>query len=65
MVPSAKVEEAEVCLLGQDLPVPLLLDPWGDLKRYRAWMVEAARIVDGDLTVAEVASACYSMLVGM
>ena len=62
------VGEAKVRLLGQDLPVPLPLDPQGDLERYRAWAVEAARIVDGDLAAAEVAlravRARYQVLVG-
>ena len=61
------VGEAEVRLLGQDLPVPLPLDPWGDLERYWAQTVEAARMVDGDLAAAEVAlrvaRAWYWMLV--
>ena len=54
--------EAEVHLLGQDLLVLLPLDPWGDLERYWAWVVE------GDLEAAEVAlqaaRACYWVLVG-
>ena len=61
--------EAEVRLLGQDLPVLLLLDPWGDLERYWAWAAEAARVMEGDLEVAEVAlqaaRAHYQMLMGV
>ena len=60
--------EAEVCLLGQDLPVPLPLDPQGDLERYWARVVEAARMVEGDLAVAELALRAarshYRVLVG-
>ena len=60
--------EAEVHLLGQDLLVPLPLDPREDLERYRAWAAEVARIVDGDLAAAEVAlraaRARYQVLVG-
>ena len=60
------VGEAEVCLLGQDLPVPLLSDLQGDLERYWAWAVEVARMMEGDLEAVEVAlqaaRACYSML---
>ena len=54
-VPLATVGEAEVCLLGQDLPGPLPLDPRGDLERYWAQAAEAARIVEGDLVAAEMA----------
>ena len=50
-------------MLGQDLLVPLLLDTWGDLERYRAWVVEVARVMEGDLEAVEVAlqmaRACY------
>ena len=60
--------EAKVCLLGQDLPVPLPLDPWEDLERYRARAAEVARMVDGDLAAVEVALRAartrYSMLAG-
>ena len=55
-------------MLGQDLPVPLPLDPRGDRERYKARAAEAARMVDGDLAAAEVAlraaRARYRMLVG-
>ena len=64
----ATVGEAEVYLLGQDLLVLLPLDPWGDLERYWAWVVEVARVMKGDLEAAEVAlraaRACYRVLVG-
>ena len=53
--PLATVGEAKVCLLGQDLLVLLLLDPQGDLERYQAQEVKAARVMEGDLEVAEVA----------
>ena len=60
--------EAKVCLLGEDLPILLPLDPWEDLERYQAQAVEVARTIEGDLEVAEVAlwaaRACYQMLVG-
>ena len=65
----ATVREAKICLLGQDLPVLLPLDPWGDLERYRAWVVEVARMVEGDLAAAEVAlraaRARYWVLMGV
>ena len=54
-------------MLGQDLPVPLPLDPQGDLERYKA-RVAAARMVNGDLAAAELAlraaRARYRVLVG-
>ena len=60
--------EAEVRLLGQDLPVPLPLDPQGDLERYRARASEVARMVEEDLAAAQVAlraaRARYWVLVG-
>ena len=60
--------EAKVRLLGQDLPVPLPLDPRGDLERYRARVAEAARAMEGDLEAAEVAlraaRAWYRVLTG-
>ena len=60
--------EAEVRLLGQDLPVPLPLDPRGDLEQYRARAAEAARAMEGDLEAVEVAlraaRARYRVLTG-
>ena len=60
--------EAEVRSLGQDLPVPLPLDPRGDLEQYRARAAEAARAMEGDLEAVEVAlqaaRARYWMLMG-
>ena len=56
-----------MCLLGQDLLVPLPLDLQGNLEKYWAWAAEMTRIVEGDMTVAKVvlraARAHYSMLV--
>ena len=67
--PSATVGEAKVCLLGQDLLVPLPLDPWGDLEQYWAQAAEAARVIEANLEVAEVALQAdrvrYRMLTGM
>ena len=68
MVSSATVGEAEVCLLEQDLPVLLPLDPQRDLERYQARVTEVARAMEGDLEVAEVAlqvaRAHYQVLIG-